>query len=58
MCVYVTPPYEDDAGLIRERVFITNAVKHFKNVPCGKRRDLSLTKSTLQHQQAICVRNL
>lgn len=27
-----------DAGLVREQVFITNAVKHFKNEPRGKRR--------------------
>lgn len=27
-----------EAGLVREQVFITNAVKHFKNEPRGKRR--------------------
>lgn len=27
-----------DAGIPRERVYVTNAVKHFKNVPRGKRR--------------------
>lgn len=27
-----------DAGLLRDQVFITNAVKHFKNEPRGKRR--------------------
>jgi DNA polymerase len=26
------------AGIARERVYVTNAVKHFKNVPRGKRR--------------------
>jgi DNA polymerase len=26
------------AGIRRERVYVTNAVKHFKNVPRGKRR--------------------
>jgi DNA polymerase len=27
-----------EAGIVRERVYVTNAVKHFKNVPRGKRR--------------------
>jgi len=27
-----------DAGMARGRVYVTNAVKHFKNVPRGKRR--------------------
>jgi uracil-DNA glycosylase len=27
-----------DAGIARGRVYVTNAVKHFKNVPRGKRR--------------------
>ena len=28
----------DDAGIDRGKVYVTNAVKHFKNVPRGKRR--------------------
>lgn len=28
----------EDAGLTRKAVYITNAVKHFKNEPRGKRR--------------------
>jgi len=28
----------EEAGIDRRRVYITNAVKHFKNVPRGKRR--------------------
>jgi DNA polymerase len=27
-----------DAGIDRQRLYVTNAVKHFKNVPRGKRR--------------------
>jgi DNA polymerase len=28
----------EEAGIVRDRVYVTNAVKHFKNVPRGKRR--------------------
>src|SRR5436190_11162148 len=28
----------EEAGIDRARVYVTNAVKHFKFVPCGKRR--------------------
>jgi DNA polymerase len=28
----------EEAGLDRKRLFLTNAVKHFKFEPCGKRR--------------------
>ncbi|SMG00701.1 UdgX family uracil-DNA binding protein [Burkholderia singularis] len=41
----------DEAGIDRARVYLTNAVKHFKWEPRGKRR---LHKTPAQHEVAAC----
>ena len=41
----------EDAGLPRERLYVTNAVKHFKWEPRGKRR---LHKTTAQREVDAC----
>jgi DNA polymerase len=51
----------EEAGIAREKVFVTNAVKHFKHEPRGKRRlhkrpntyEIERCKWWLEHERAI-----
>src|ERR1700749_112093 len=40
-----------DAGIERDKVYVTNVVKHFKNEPRGKRR---LHKKPNRHEVEVC----
>ncbi len=42
------------AGITREQTYVTNAVKHFKFEPRGKRR---IHKTPTQHEAAVCADN-